>query len=391
VESSFPCGVAERAQHVLAAARAFGAFVHRLESYGLAEQQAGELEEFKRCNKELIAALTAPPAPAGSRPPMPGMRGGGGPRVDPNAARTAKIARMRRSKELNAQLEVLQQSRARSYRQRKKADHIQAASADDDDVQDDLLDSGSDEDDVRAFYMLLLQQQLMSTVDTTRSALDEAAMLAHFRDVESQKPKHEQLAHMSDEQRRDTRNSGLALGAKPVMHKMTPQSLNEPIPAHMKHLLQNVAQPANAATSLPASALARASDAVSRVPGATSVDALIAQRASARSEVFKLTNQPTMSIEEWAEGEIAAGRMAGPSSDRPPRQPDPRRIYSAADREQAAEMEAQYRATVDEDNEELGHEDGQAGAAKDELKTEKDRAWDNWKDEHQKGVGNTMK
>jgi hypothetical protein len=54
-------------------------------------------------------------------------------------------------------------------------------------------------------------------------------------------------------------------------------------------------------------------------------------------------------------------------------------------------MEAAYRATVEEDNEELGHEDGLAGAAKDELKTEKDREWDNWKDENQKGVGNSIK
>ena len=407
LEAGFPCDMASRITHVLAAARAFAAFMRRLDDYGLIQAE-GEAETFKRYNAELIAKLTAAPAASSSssssssRPPLPSSSafatGPGGKRLDPNAVRTAKIARMRREKDLGAQLEILQQSRAQSFRVQTKAASSNTitsagAAADGDDLEDELLDAGSDEADVRAFYLLLLQKCVFGVTDSTRSALEEAEILVHHRDVEARKPKHEQLAQVgADERARHAAGLGPSpsQGPKPVMYKMTPQSLNEPIPDHMKHLLQGIphaAPPASASSSSSASAAASAP-----IPSSVSshMNRLIEARMPSREQVFKLTNQPTYSIEQWADMEIAAGHMPGPNSNPQPRAIDPRRIRSAADRDTAEEMVAAFMATH-EDSDELGHEDGAAGADKDQLKTLKDREWDNWKDDHQKGVGNTMK
>jgi hypothetical protein len=59
---------------------------------------------------------------------MPAMRGGRG-GGDPNAIRTAKIARMRRSKELGAQLEAMQQTRKSTYQKKRAVNVIASRSA----------------------------------------------------------------------------------------------------------------------------------------------------------------------------------------------------------------------------------------------------------------------
>ena len=421
VESAFPCAIEQRLTHVLAAARAFDEFMKRLESYGLLEKQEMEAQNFDAANREVIKKLTASPAAASSssassRPPMPSSfapLGPGGKRLDPNAARTAKMARHRLEKDLSAQLQSLQIARANSFRTKKdqsknnnfiSASHSSGA-GDGDDVEDEALDAGSDEADVRAFYILLLQKCVMSCVDATRSAAEEADILVHYRDVEARKPKQLQLGYLAEEEAR-ARAAGQGAhtrpsdGPKPVMYKMTPDSLNQPIPAHMKHLLQGVPQPGGTASAAPGSVSSASSSSSSTVAYAAApipssisseMNRLISSRMPARETVFALTNQPTYSIEQWADMEIAAGRMPGPNSNPQPRAPDSRRIRSQADRDTAEEMVAAYNATADPDSEELGHEDGAAGMEKAELKQLKDREWDNWKDEHQKGAGNTMK
>jgi immunoglobulin-binding protein 1 len=391
VESSFPCGLGERLAHLTRGVDHFAEFGRRLGEYKLGEKS--ELIQLALHTRDFRAKLAATAASSSSSSSAIAAR----PRpVDPNAARTAKIARYKREKELSQQLEAMQSTRrARISAQGKTGAPNNTIGSSADALDEEALDAAGDDADVRAFYQLLFQSSLLSAVDGVKGALDEVDILLHHRDVELRKPKDQQLANMNDTERQRVMMQGdPKAGQKPVMYKMTPESLNQPIPAHMQHLLQGVVPPQAQQQLTAASAAAAVAAATSSIAPSTitsNIDSLIASRSNARGEVFKLTNQPTMSIEQWAEGEIAAGRMAGPNDNPQPRGPDPRRIVSAHDREVAAELQEAFQRTNLEDEVGLGHEDGAAGAAQDEIKTMKDREWDNWKDDHQKGVGNSMK
>ena len=388
VEASFPCGLGERLLHLTRAVDHYADFGRWLGDYKLGDKT--ELIQLALYTRDFRAKLAATSSSSSSsiaarlRP------------VDPNTARTAKIARYKREKELAQQLEAMQSTRrARISSQGTMSAKNNTIGSSVDAVDEEALDAAGDDPEVRAFYELIFQSSLLNAVDGVKSSLDEVDILVHHRDVELRKPMNQQLANMNDTERKRVMMQGdPKAGQKPVMYKMTPESLHQPIPAHMQHLLQGVApsqvqQQLHSTTSSSTAASAVSPFAPSTV--ASNIDSLIASRSNARGEVFKLTNQPTMSIEQWAEGEIAAGRMAGPNDNPLPRGSDPRRIVSAHDREVAAELQEAFQRTNLEDDVGLGHEDGAAGAAQDELKSMKDREWDNWKDDHQKGVGNSMK
>lgn len=383
VELSFPGGISERLQHLTSALTHFQAFVKRLEEYNLADK--AEVSQFKESLATFQTKLNGRGNSASARPPPSRP-------TDPNAARTAKIARFKRERELTAQLEAMQQTRRNRVQAQSSSSSSSTIGAQE--VDEESIDQACDEDAVRAFYSLLFQSLLLTCVDAARSGVDEVDILLHHRDVELKKPREQQLANLSDAERAKQIAADPIASKKPVMFKMTPESLMQPIPEHMKHILQNVAQPAAASSSTPnAAAASSSSSSTSFTPSTVNnrIDSIISSRANARAEVFKLTNQPTYSIEQWAEMEIAAGRMPGPDANPPPRQPDPRRIRSAANREIAEEMVAEFERTQLEDEEGLGHEDGLAGNDADDLRKLKARDWDNWADDHQKGVGNSIK
>lgn len=377
-ESTFPSGLSERLDHLTRSMFHFQTFAKYLEDYKIGEKkEVMELKQYVqtfqtklKASSSASSASSSSPAPRPSMPSRP---------IDPNAARTAKIARFKREKELTAQLEAMQNVRRSRVSAGGSGSTIGGGP-----IDDELLDEASDESQLREFYTLLFQSCLLTAVDTAKGSVDEMDILLHHRDVELRKPREQQLSNLTPEERQKQIQQDVGgVNKKPTMFKMTPESLLQPIPDHMKHILQNVAPlpvaPSKSNSSSSAAA-ASSSSSSSVVPSTISnrIDSLVNSRAHARDEVFKLTNQPTYSIEQWAEMEIAAGHMPGPNSNPPPKQPDPRRIRSAADREYAEELVEEFQRTQMEDGEGLGHEDGIAGAEQDDLKTLKDRDWDNW-------------
>jgi len=438
--SSAPCGMASRLKNVEAAVHAARQFVSRAQQYGIVGSKAGQrsdtdaaavvddVTQFNALYKEFMNKLTAPSSVASSssfssspaRPPLPStvtLVGAGGRKLDPASQRQAKIARFKREKELASQIESYRLKRrgggaggsASSKSDDRRIGSSSSASLDDEEAEE-LADAQSDEESLRKFYTLLIRSHVASAVDMLRSSVEEVDLLKYFRDIESQKTPMQRQKEEEEARRRSAPGGTVgSIGTpagKPVMFKMTPESLNQPIPDHMKHLLHSIPRP----SPPPASAVAAAgppssSASASAVPVSSissNIDSLIASRAQSRDQVFRLTNQPTYSIEQWAEKEIAEGRMPGPQPVAHAKQWDGKRILSAEERDQLEQQFAQrdaqarknQRGGADTDNETdkgVGHEDGEVGRLLDEAKTYKDRDWDNWKDDHQKGVGNSMK
>jgi immunoglobulin-binding protein 1 len=87
------------------------------------------------------------------------------------------------------------------------------------------------------------------------------------------------------------------------------------------------------------------------------VDDIINQRLHVRENVFKPTNLPTMTLDEFADKEIV----------------------KMAEMERQQEEAKRNAPSEDSDDEKVADE-----------KTYKAREWDDWKDAHEKGAGNKM-
>ena len=249
------------------------------------------------------------------------------PRTDPAQARQDKIARYRQQKAIEVQLAAYEASHPR---------HSSSPSSPDDEGDAEL-----DEDEAaREYWMLRIRFAVTQALDDLLVSQQELALLQH-RDQQAKLPPPPPAA----------------TPAAPIIHRISsPADLALPIPPSLAQWLH----------PLPTG---------SSRPG--------------RSEVFRDPNPATMSIEEWAEGEMRAGRLAGPGGGlgggggRGERTREERGYVGRAGGEEEGK-----RGAEGEEEEGKGQWGGEDEEAKSDAKTRESREWDNWKDDHEKGAGN---
>ena len=107
-------------------------------------------------------------------------------------------------------------------------------------------------------------------------------------------------------------------------------------------------------------------------------------RRVGRDDVFRDPNPATVSIEEWAEEEMRAGRLPGPpvGGGREARTREERGYVGRGEREE----EGKEGEGEDAEGERGGEDEERVS----ERKAKESREWDNWKDDHEKGSGNRM-
>ena len=98
-----------------------------------------------------------------------------------------------------------------------------------------------------------------------------------------------------------------------------------------------------------------------------------------------------MSIEEWAEGEMRAGRLPGGGGGggagavgRAERTREERGYVAKAGGQDEEQRNGQG------EDEGKGEWGGEEEESKSDAQTKESREWDNWKDDHEKGAGNRM-
>lgn len=110
------------------------------------------------------------------------------------------------------------------------------------------------------------------------------------------------------------------------------------------------------------------------VGGAVSVEELMRRHGSGGARaVFRDPNPALLTVEQWQAQQVAKGLMPAPESPR------------ARARRLAEEKERQERA---EDG--AGGEEREPTEAEQDAETLRQRNWDNWKDEHERGAGNKL-
>lgn len=208
-----------------------------------------------------------------------------------------------------------------------------------------------------------------------------------------------------------------------VHHIASSKDLNRPIPEHMQKFMIPVQQAppaaqaaAAAATPLPAHRsgaaerrqLAAESAEMDRLLGrgiaAMHIDQRVAQRAQAEQKIFREFNPPTKTMDQWFAEEQGRGLL--PSDEDIARfqqqyvisspfttRPDPallRSFHIAFIVHRQALRKSEDHVSEDEDSsgeeEALMDRDDQIA----DRATMEAREWDNWKDEHERGIGNRM-
>ena len=249
------------------------------------------------------------------------------PRVDPGQARQEKIARYKEQKAIEAQLTA--------YEARQAQLHPTASSPDDD------ADASLDEDDAaRDYWTLRIRFSVTKALDDLVVSQQELALLQHRNQQASLPPP-----------------SPAPDPPAPIIHRISsPADLALPFPPSLAQWLH----------PLPAARLGRA-------------------------EVFRDPNPATMSIEEWAEGEMRAGRLPGGGGGggagavgRAERTREERGYVAKAGGQDEEQRNGQG------EDEGKGEWGGEEEESKSDAKTKESREWDNWKDDHEKGAGNRM-
>ena len=249
--------------------------------------------------------------------------------LDAGQARLEKIARYKEQKALEARLAAYEDLTAQRKR---KGKGKQPSSADD-------ADDGDEEEAEREYWMSKLRLCVMKALDEALLSHQELAFL------------RERDARAADPSPSPSAPAPAAPHTPVVYHIASPSELSQPIPAHMAQYLHPLAGAVR--------------------PG--------------RAAVFRDPNPATVSIEEWADGEIAEGRLPGPVVERRALTREERGYVGRPE-----DREEDERKAREEDADDAGEWGGEGEERVSEAKAKESRDWDNWKDDHEKGSGNRM-
>lgn len=293
-----------------------------------------------------------------------GSSGAVGGRMDAAQQRQDKIARFKQQREWQQQIEGYE-ARQQQARQRGKRGASAAATVDGDGDEDD-----ADEEAARQYWLLRVRVAVNSAMDELLTGQQEMQFLKERQAREANPQLREEREREEEDRRRASE------GHKPVTYTVSSadQLRNQPIPPHMQAYLQPL--PPATANSNGTAATVNGSGVV------TTLNGLMGR--GRREDVFRVVNGATMSVEEWAEQEMAAGRL-----------PTPQQPWRAVTRE-----ERRYVGTGDrddrgggsgggeEDDEGVGEVGGESDERRLDAKRGEERDWDNWKDDHERGAGN---
>jgi len=288
--------------------------------------------------------------------------GGSGGRMDAAQQRQDKIARFKQQREWQQQLEAYEAKQQQQQEKQKSKRGANAASAVDGDAEED----DANDEAARQYWLLRLRVAINAAMDELLTGQQEMQFLKerHARDT------NPQLREEREREEEDKRRANE--GHKPVSHTFSsPDELrNQPLPPHMQAYLQ----------PLPPATTGSNGTAVSGSGGGvvTTLDGLMGR--GRREDVFRVVNGPTMSVEEWAEQEMAAGRL-----------PTPQQPWRAATREERGYVGAGDREEAGgggEDEEQVGERGSESDERRLDVKRVEEREWDNWKDDHERGAGN---
>lgn len=241
------------------------------------------------------------------------------------------------------------------------------------------LDDELAEDDEaeREFELTLIDWSIQKTLKHISMSKQELQILQHMQQLQEQAK--------NDAQRSAPSTPGLPPPERrgpPKIWKVRDQlDLMGPIPANMQDQLKRI--PGSAQLPPGVAQLPRGSQQMQITPNsiAASVDAIesrVRQRRDAREQVFRVSNPHTMSIEQWAEEEQRLGFLPTPQA--PPRVRPANYVGEQHNnREQEEEDGLPVHERSDEDEETQ------------DISLRNQREWDDWKDDHERGAGNTMK
>lgn len=367
----------------------------------------------------------------------------------PTSRRASKIARYKRDKELSTRIEQIQSQIDKQQKQQNNQSRINASNNNNNQQQQernqesDQIDSTVDDELHRELSMLQMQQSISASINHIANAMQEIEFLQHRATQQQQhrsQPSHQAAIQHSRQQGVQFSSSNQP-PHKPSVFKLTPDTVKQPIPQHMSQYLQRLPQSAandNASAaaasrlrsgeprtsvssqrliaSVPQSSgpstadsqlaqqlfdqsLLRSSGPGARAQYPNSIDALtvnlqhqLSTSSRLREKVFRTPNPATMTVDEWAVNEQAEGRLPTPEIQSTAQLLyDQRRATHVQSTIQRSYGDEQQALSEDEADHRLNEDDSRKGETQRDAKTLEEREWDNWKDEHEKGIGNRMK
>jgi immunoglobulin-binding protein 1 len=262
-------------------------------------------------------------------------------RVDATTLRAEKIGRFKREKQVQARLDMLFKAQDRKRQ----------------DANGTLDDELAEEDDSeREIILLTVESATRKALDHLRYGTQELQLLKMREKMQNMTP---------DARERVYRSAGPP--KKPSMYRVGPDGVPHPI---------NVGSGTGTSSAAAASTRAYASN------PAVDVQNLINRAAHRDAMVFRNPNPPTMTVEQGIEADIKSGKIPASAMAGPGRTPKDRSGFVTSSNGPNNNTQDEQ-PTSDNDDEPISEEAEHAALVK-------QRNWDNWKDEHEKGAGNRM-
>jgi len=318
---------------------------------------------------------------------------------NPIERRADAISRLKRSKEIESTIDGIRQklklNRQNSSTNDSNQNYVTKQSNDE---SAENINDFIDDDIQREFWLTCLEQAILSTLQEYKN-LDQEIQFLKYR-ASIQKQESNQNSQSSNSISKKIHNSIPQQDSNaPRICKITPESIKTPIPRHMKNYLKRI-EPSNQSFSQSKSRTANInncyvsnknlqSNNINQIVSDISAD--VVRRSQFASTLFRDPNPALLSVEEWACKEQFAGRLpTGQSS------------QSAEKLNEIAQRKSNYINSHQEptmEQEDERHSDSDYTHELDDLNSLKiadqrlyeQREWDNWKDEHEKGIGNRMK
>jgi hypothetical protein len=300
----------------------------------------------------------------------------------PAVRRAEKIAQFKREQALQAVLAAVLERRNKLKKRQQQPDE-------------------EEEDEVeRAYWLALINASIAEALKQLRMLPSEFELVAfgmkqraHMTEVKQQSQSQQsQKGGKGQTQEQQQQQRMPRSGPPTVYHIKDKAQAQRPIPQRMQQLMQHVippsvtkqAQEATLARQLRQMGVTPTGSAIQQqqqgsgnsngsanvMLSSSAIDRMVNSRANARSEVFRQFNPHTVSLEQWAMDMQASGEL-------------PTAQQSATAIAAAAAQKLDDNPPSDNDDEDI--------EAVSDAATYKARAWDNWTDDNEKGIGNTMK